>query len=252
MNDKKKLLEICCYSLYSCKNAERGGADRIELCGGFLEGGTSPSIGLVKEVLGQIGIPVFIMVRPRGGDFCYSEDEILTMIADIEIMKEYKPAGFVFGLLREDGNIDIKNTSRLIKVASPLPITFHRAFDRCVNPEKGLEELISLGIQNVLTSGQYNFALDGFNNLTKWVKLAKGRIQIMAGSGVNPENIEKIAETNVNAFHFSAKKAFESKMIRTQNTIFMGGEGINEFQNFEADFELIIQAKTIIEKLEKM
>lgn len=251
MNDKERLLEICCYSLYSCKNAERGGADRIELCGGFLEGGTSPSIGLVKEVLEQINIPVFIMVRPRGGDFCYSEDEILTMIADIEIMKEYKPSGFVFGLLSIDGNIDIENTKRLIKAASPLPITFHRAFDRCINPEKALEELIYLGIQNILTSGQCNFAIDGFDNLSKWVKLAKGRIQIMAGSGVNPLNIEKIAKTNVDAFHFSAKKAFESKMIRTNNTIYMGGEGIDEFQNYEADIELILQAKAIIEKLEK-
>ena len=251
MNDKEKLLEICCYSLHSCKNAELGGADRIELCGGFLEGGTSPSIGLVKEVLGQINIPVFIMIRPRGGDFCYSEDEILTMIADIEIMKEYKPAGFVFGVLSADGEVDNVNLKRLLNVSSPFPITFHRAFDRCVNPEKALEELITLGIQNVLTSGQFNLAIDGLDNLTKWVKLSNGRIQIMAGSGVSPGNIKKISESKVNAFHFSAKKAIQSKMIRTKNTIFMGGEGINEFLNYEADFELIQQAKAVIEKLEK-
>jgi copper homeostasis protein len=247
--DQKKLLEICCYSLKSCKNAEKGGANRIELCGGFLEGGTTPSVGLLKSVLDEISIPVYCMIRPRGGDFLYSQDEMKSMLADIKILKNYKPTGFVFGLLNAEGGIDLEGNSRLIEAAGDLPVTFHRAFDMCSHPELALEQIISLGIENILTSGQFQTAAEGIQNLKNYKQIAGNRINIMAGSGVNAGNIPQIAESGVDAFHFTAKKLFTSEMVYRNPNINMGSKKTDEFMNFEADLETIKEAKAVIEKL---
>ncbi|HLO45629.1 MAG TPA: copper homeostasis protein CutC [Leadbetterella sp.] len=246
---KKKLLEICCYSLKSCKNAEKGGADRIELCGGFLEGGTTPSVGLLKSVLDEVSLPVYCMIRPRGGDFLYNEEEMKSMIADIKIMKEYRPAGFVLGLLSSDGNIDMDKNSKLIEAIGGLPVTFHRAFDMCKNPQLAVEQLISLGIENILTSGQFQTAPKGIQNLKEYKSIAGNRINIMAGSGVNASNILQLAESGVDAFHFTAKKSIASEMTYRNPNINMGAKDADEFMNFESDLDTIREAKTVIEKL---
>lgn len=246
---KKKLLEICCYSLKSCKNAEKGEADRIELCGGFLEGGTTPSVGLLKSVLDQVSLPVYVMIRPRGGDFLYNSDELKSMLLDIKILKEYKPAGFVLGLLSADGHINIEGNAMLMEAIGDFPVTFHRAFDMCKNPHLAIEQLISLGIENILTSGQYQTAPQGIQNLIEYKQIASNRINIMAGSGVNSESIPDIAKADVDAFHFTAKKLFASEMTYRNPNINMGAKDTDEFMNFEADFETIKKAKAVIEKL---
>lgn len=245
----KKLLEICCFSLKSCKNAEIGGADRIELCGGFLEGGTTPSVGLLKSVLDQVDIPVYVMIRPRGGDFLYNEDEIQVMLEDIQLLKNYRPAGFVIGMLTADGEIDVVGNKRLLDAIGDFSVTFHRAFDMCRNPELAIEQLVSLGIENILTSGQFQTAPEAIENLKAFKQTAANRINIMAGSGVNPQNIPQIAAANVDAFHFSAKKNYPSLMNFRNPNINMGSKDTDEFMNMEADVETIRLAKAAIEKL---
>jgi copper homeostasis protein len=246
---KKKSLEICCFSLKSCKNAEKGGADRIELCGGLLEGGTTPSIGLLKSVVDEISIPAYVMIRPRGGDFFYTKEELQVMIADIKILKEYKPAGFVIGILVANGYIDLEANARLLEAIGNFPVSFHRAFDMCKNPHLAIEQLISLGIENILTSGQYQTAVEGKTNLKEYKQIASNRINIMAGSGVKPENILEIAKADVDAFHFSAKRAIPSEMTFRNPNIQMGAKDADEYMNYEAEVESIRQAKAIIETL---
>ena len=245
----KKLLEICCFSLKSCKNAELGGADRLELCGGFLEGGTTPSVGLLKSVVDQVNIPAYVMIRPRGGDFLYNEDEMQVMLADIKLLKEYQPAGFVIGMLLANGDIDLVGNARLLEAIGDFPVTFHRAFDMCDNPHLAIEQLISLGIDNILTSGQFQTAIEAVPNLKEFKQIASNRINIMAGSGVNPTNILEIAAADVDAYHFSAKKSIPSEMIFRNPNINMGSKDADEFVNYEAEVELIRQAKGIIETL---
>lgn len=248
MKSEKKLLEICCFSLFSCLEAQYGGANRIELCGGMPEGGTTPSIGLVKECLSKINIPIYVMIRPRGGDFFYSKTELDVMLADIKEMKKLKPAGFVFGLLNQSGEIDLENTTKLISASKPYPVTFHRAFDRCVNPILALDQLITLGVENVLTSGQRNTALEGIKNLEKYIINAAGKINVMAGSGVNPDNISQLANVGIKNFHFTAKKPFNSPMKYINEKM----ENNTEYENlkFEADINLIKKAVEIIKMLQ--
>lgn len=246
---KKKLLEICCFSLESCKNAEKGGADRIELCGGLLEGGTTPSVGLLKSVVDEISIPAYVMIRPRGGDFLYDSNELQEMINDIKILRELKPKGFVIGTLTPNGDIDLATNARLLEAIGDFPVTFHRAFDMCKNPHLAIEQLISLGIENILTSGQHQTAIEGVANLKEYKLIASNRINIMAGSGVKPTNILEIATADVDAFHFSAKKYLPSKMTFRNPNINMGSKDADEYMNYEADVELIKQAKAVIETL---
>ncbi|MCF8326024.1 MAG: copper homeostasis protein CutC, partial [Leadbetterella sp.] len=228
---------------------ELGGADRIELCGGFLEGGTTPSAGLLRSVVDQVNIPAYVMIRPRGGDFLYNEDEMQVMMADIKLLKEYKPAGFVIGMLLANGDIDLVGNARLLETIGDFQVTFHRAFDMCKNPHTAIEQLISLGIDNILTSGQLQTAIEAVTNLKEFKQIASNKINIMAGSGVNPTNILEIAKADVDAYHFSAKKSFPSEMIFRNPNINMGANDADEFVNYEAEVELIKQAKAIIETL---
>jgi copper homeostasis protein len=245
-------LEVCCFSLKSCKNAEAGGADRIELCGGLLEGGTTPSYGLVSKVLEAVSIPVYVMIRPRGGDFFYNSDEIDTMLADIKFFNKLNPAGFVFGCLNQTGDLDLENMKRLLSATNGTPVTFHRAFDVCSNPLDLLEQLIELKIENILTSGQQNLAISGKELIGTLVNKAKGRIQIMVGSGVNAENINSLIETGTNAFHFTAKENLPSEMIYRNPNVSMGLDGVDEYILTEASEAKIRTLKSLIEKQYKM
>ncbi|MFN8429386.1 MAG: copper homeostasis protein CutC [Spirosomataceae bacterium] len=247
----KKLLEICCYSYQSGLNAFKGGADRIELCAGRPEGGTTPSMAMAEALISDVKIPVFLMIRPRGGDFCYTKSELYVMVRDIENFKKLMPGGFVFGALRPDGQIDEPALKLLVEAADTFPITFHRAFDMCKEPEIALDLLIDHGIKNLLSSGQRDKAIDGIENLKKYKTLVGDRLQIMAGSGVNPGNIAAIDKSGVDAFHFSATKVFDSAMVYRNPNVKMGDEHANEYQLQEADMELIKAAKRVIEKLGK-
>ena len=199
-------IEICCGSIQSAANAKAGGAVRVELCQGLIEGGTTPSPATIDYAVRELGLQVFVLVRPRGGDFCYNELEIKSMEKDVEYCKKAGVAGIVVGFLHPDGTIDTELTKRFVKLAAPLPVTFHRAFDRCTEPLKALEQIINCGCARILTSGCQPTAMEGAELLKQLVQQANGRIKILAGSGVTPENAAELKQrTNVPEIHGSCK-----------------------------------------------
>ncbi|MBR4911616.1 MAG: copper homeostasis protein CutC [Bacteroidales bacterium] len=199
-------IEICCGSIQSAANAKAGGAVRIELCQGLIEGGTTPSPATIEYAVKELGLQVFVLVRPRGGDFCYNELEIKTMEEDVEFCKQAGVAGIVVGFLHPDGSIDTELTRRFVKLAAPLPVTFHRAFDRCPEPLKALEQIIDCGCARILTSGCKPTAMEGADLLKQLVKQANDRIKILAGSGVTPENAAALRQkTGAPEIHGSCK-----------------------------------------------
>ena len=199
-------IEICCGSIQSAANAKAGGAVRVELCQGLIEGGTTPSPATIDYAVRELGLQVFVLVRPRGGDFCYNDLEIKTMEKDVEYCKKAGVAGIVVGFLHPDGTIDTELTKRFVKLAAPLPVTFHRAFDRCTEPLKALEQIIDCGCARILTSGCQPTAMEGAELLKQLVQQANGRIKILAGSGVTPENAAELKRiTNVPEIHGSCK-----------------------------------------------
>ena len=199
-------IEICCGSIQSAANAKAGGAVRVELCQGLIEGGTTPSPATIEYAVKELGLQVFVLVRPRGGDFCYNELEIKTMEQDVEFCKQAGVAGIVVGFLHPDGSIDTELTRRFVKLAAPLPVTFHRAFDRCPEPLKALEQIIDCGCARILTSGCKPTAMEGADMLQQIVQQANGRIKILAGSGVTPENAAALRQkTGAPEIHGSCK-----------------------------------------------
>lgn len=217
--------EICTNSVESCIAAQEGGASRVELCAGIPEGGTTPSYGEIataREVLTHTKLHVII--RPRGGDFLYSPVEIKTMLKDIEIARRLGADGVVFGCLTADGEIDISVMQQLMAASKGLSVTFHRAFDVCRNPHKALEQLIELGCDRILTSGQQANAEAGIPLLKELQQEAAGRIILLAGCGVNENNIRRIAEeTGIGEFHFSARESIKSGMEYKNEAVSMGG-----------------------------
>ena len=214
-------IEICVFSPESCLNAQNGGANRVELCGGMYEGGTTPSYGLMQWARKHLSIELFVMIRPRGGDFCYDEWEFETMKNDIEIAKRIGCDGVVFGILLPDGNIDIERNRELVNLAKPLKTTIHRAFDMAADPLVALEDIIKIGAVRILTSGQKNTAIEGIELLEKLVKQAAGRIEIMAGAGVNVENAVDLLKTGIDALHLSAKSLKSGAMVYRKNDVSM-------------------------------
>lgn len=194
MKKKKLFLESCCTSLEEVKKACLCGADRIELCEDISSGGVTPSLDLLEKTLSSSTIPVNAMIRPRGGNFVYSEDEIQQMIKDINSFKDLDVNGFVFGCLTPDNEVDIPAMKKLMAAASGKPVTFHRAFDSVRDPQKALEDIISLGCTHILTSGNTENAFDGRFNIAKLVEQAAGRITIIAGKGIRKGNLKQIAE----------------------------------------------------------
>ena len=193
--------------------AQAAGAHRIELCDNPFEGGTTASYGFIKTARENLSIELYPIIRPRGGDFLYSEIEFEVMKADIENCKSLGCDGVVIGILNADGTVDKKRCKQLVEIAHPMKVTFHRAFDRTNDPFKAMEDIISIGCARILTSGQKNLAIDGEELLNKLVKQANNRIIIMPGSGVNSDNIEILVKnTNATEFHTSARTFINSKM----------------------------------------
>ncbi|WP_439183489.1 copper homeostasis protein CutC [Carboxylicivirga taeanensis] len=249
---KNYSFEICIDSVQSALNAQEAGAQRVELCDNLFEGGTTPSAGMIMEVKKMApNIQVFVIIRPRGGDFVYSSEEINVMLNDIRMAKQLGADGIVSGCLLTNGDIDVPNTQKLIDASGELPFTFHRAFDMCNAPEKALEELISLGATRVLTSGMQQTAPLGIDCLSELIKQANGRITILVGSGVKPDNIAELAaKTGAKEFHFSARKEFPSPMTYKNDNINMGGvSGIPEFSRFYSDLETIKKTMNAILKI---
>ena len=214
--------EVCANSVESCLAAQKGGANRVELCAGIPEGGTTPSYGeisVAREVLDATRLHVII--RPRGGDFLYSPIEVKAMLKDIEMAKQLKADGVVFGCLTAEGEIDLTIMQELMKAAQGLSVTFHRAFDVCRDPKKALEQIIALGCNRILTSGQQPTAESGIPLLKELQEQAAGRIILLAGCGVN---IHRIAsETGIREFHFSARENIKSGMNYKNESVSMGG-----------------------------
>jgi copper homeostasis protein len=206
-------LEVAAFSLGGAILAQEAGANRIEFCENPAEGGTTPSFGNLLAAREHLQIPVFPIIRPRGGDFFYSEEEFEVIKQDLLLCKKLGFEGVVIGLLQRDGNIDIHRTSRLVDLAYPMEVTFHRAFDRCLQPLKALNDIIQTGCDRILTSGQRPTAPEGADLIADLVLRAADRILIMPGSGVNSRNVALLAEkTGATEFHASARKAMPTSM----------------------------------------
>lgn len=206
-------LEVIGFDLASCAIAEGCGADRIELCGNPHEGGTTPSAGMIAAARRAATIQLFPIIRPRGGDFYYDELEFAAMIADVERCREVGCDGVVIGMLTADAGVDVDRCAELVKRAGPMQVTFHRAFDRVLDPLPALEQVIDLGCTRILTSGLRPTAEQGRDMLRRLVEAAAGRITIMAGSGVRSGNVADLAAcTGVTAFHSSARTTRPSAM----------------------------------------
>jgi copper homeostasis protein len=211
--EKRFLVEVCAADLDSVIAASAGGADRIELCANLPEGGTTPSIGLVKSALELSNLPVRVLIRPRPGDFCYSPPDTRAMIEDIAALKDLGVDGFVIGALTPEGDVDLAVMEQLIMVIGKLPWTFHRAFDFCREPFHTLDTIISLGADTLLTSGQAASALKGAALIRSLAEYADGKIDIMAGAGIIPENIREIAvQTGCRSFHLSGRSAVPNRL----------------------------------------
>ena len=206
-------LEIIAFNIASCEIAQAAGAVRIELCDNPADGGTTPSYGLIKAAREVLGIDLYAMIRPRGGDFLYSETEFEVLKADIEMCKKLGCDGVVIGLLNRDGSVDTARTRTLVELANPMGVTFHRAFDRTRDPFAALEDVITTGCERILTSGQLPNCLDGAPLIAELRKQAGGRIIIMPGSGLKSSNIIDVARiTGASEFHASARTVAKSGM----------------------------------------
>ncbi len=246
----KRKLEICCYSAESALIAEQAGADRIELCDNFTEGGTTPSYATIKYAIDNLRIPVNVIIRPRGGDFLYSDIEFEIMKQEVLEMKRLGVNGIVFGILKANGEIDIERTKEIKELAYPMELTFHRAFDMCKNQLKALEQLIELRINRILTSGAENTAYKGTKLLAELVKAAENKIIIMPGSGINENTIEEILnKTEALEFHSSAKIFVNSDMEYFNPNIKMGkNQNIDEYTKISIDTNQIKKMLKILRK----
>ncbi len=249
MNTKIKL-EIVCGNVDSIIAAQQGGADRVELCDNLAEGGTTPGYGMIEMARRKLFIALHIMIRPRGGDFLYTHDEFDIMKRDIEVCKKLKADGVVFGLLNDDGSVDKNRTKELVELSKPLSVTFHRAFDMTNEPLEALEEIIECGCHRILTSGVKPSAIEGAETISQLIKQASGRIIIMPGGGIRPENVTAlIAKTKATEIHSSARKFKESKMKFKSNAVQMDDSSTDEFKIFAADVQVIKELKAAIHLL---
>lgn len=241
--------EVALDSIESAIIAQACGADRIELVADLGIGGITPSHGMMQVAKEQLSIPINVMIRPRRGDFLYTDAEFEMMKHDIEYTKSLGLNGVVLGILRPDGTIDTERTRQLVELARPLDVTFHRAFDMTADPHQALDDLIELGVDTLLTSGQQPTATQGLSLIAALVKQANGRIKIMPGCGINPSNIKDIVDkSGASEFHFSGMKAQDSPMQYRNPNLMMGADSESEYQRNYADADTL---KTIMANAKK-
>lgn len=239
--------ELCAYSVDACRVAAQLGVNRVELCASPAEGGVTPSVATIERVAEIEGLDLSVMIRPRGGDFLYSDDEFQTMLQDIKHARKAGATGVVFGILTADGRVDIDRTRQLVEAAGDMETTFHRAVDMTEDYEAAVEAIIAAGCKRILTSGGYDKAIDGIDNIRRAVEISQGRIEIMAGSGVVAANAKELAETGVDALHFSAKKMIAGGMEYRNPRISMGGsDAVDEFALRVVDQNEVINILNII------
>ena len=224
MQTNRPLIEICVNSVESALRAQQGGADRVELCENLFEGGTTPSAGSIVVARRHLTAGLMVMVRPRGGDFLYSDLEFDIMKQDVRMARELGADGIVLGLLTPDGHVDGPRTAELMALAGPLPVTFHRAFDMAADPFRALEDLVGLGVTRILTSGREKSAFEGAALIAQLVRQAAGRLILLPGGGINVRNDSAIlTHTGASEIHLSANSRQASGMTYRNSTLHMGG-----------------------------
>ncbi len=227
------ILEVCVDSLDSAKAAESGGAGRIELCSALSEGGITPSTGLLSVVREAVKIPVFVMIRPRGGDFFYTADEFRIMRRDIEETKKHGADGVVLGLLYKDGHIDVERTQELVQLARPMGVTFHRAIDWTPDMEEALEHVIASGADRILTSGGMATAMQAAGKVAGMIARAHERIRVMVCGRVRKDNVTEIARlTGASEFHSSLRRKTVSPVTYQNTGLHLGDAGVDEFARY--------------------
>lgn len=244
------ILEACVDSVESALAAERGKADRLELCGNLVIGGTTPSPCLFEEIRNVSDICTHVLIRPRFGDFCYTDHEFSVMVREIRSFRKLGADGVVIGILRPDGTLDMKRMRQLMEEAQEMSVTLHRAFDVCADPFEAMEQAKELGIHTILTSGQKNHCLEGKMLLKQLVERENGQITIQVGSGVDAEVIREIQPyTGAHAFHMSGKKTIDSRMIYRKEGVSMGLPSLSEFEIYRTEEEKIRQARRVLDNL---
>jgi copper homeostasis protein len=240
------IIEACVNSAISAIEAQKGGADRVELCENLHDGGTTPSAGTIRFAREKLHIGLFVMIRPRGGDFLYSNDEFEIMNEDIKVAKDLGADGVVFGILNPNGTIDMERMKILADLARPIGITCHRAFDMTIDPFKAMEDLINLGIDRILTSGQQKTATEGASLIHDLIQISNDRIIIMPGSGVKEHNIEEIVRiTGAREIHIHLEKQEPSLMIFKNCDVYMGKPALSEFEHTITDWERIRKVRSL-------
>ena len=230
------LIEVCANSVASAVAAQAGGAGRVELCCALAEGGLTPSPAVIELARAKLHIALHVLVRPRGGDFCYDDLEFAVLLRDIEFCKRGRADGVVIGILHPDGSVDVERTQALVQAARPLTVTFHRAFDMAADPFRALDDLLALGVERLLTSGLRESAMQGRELIGELVRRSAGRLTVMPGAGVNEGNIgELIAATGACEYHLSGQKLIESRMTYRNPHVFMGVPGRPEYETGVTD-----------------
>jgi copper homeostasis protein len=232
-NHSRVLVEVCVDSVTSAVAAERGGAARVELCGSLMEGGITPSAGLIEMARAAVSVALHVMIRPRGGDFCYEADEFEIMQRDIATAKHLGANGVVFGILDANGNVDVSRTRQLVQLARPLAVTFHRAFDMTADLFRSLGDICAAGVDRLLTSGGEPTSLQGQATIARLVHKAADRIVIMPGSGIKPENARSLVDhTGVKEVHAGLRNAIPSPMLHLNPRVSIGPVEGREYQRF--------------------
>lgn len=241
-------LEVCVDSVESAVIAAENGGDRLEVCANLIIGGTTPGVSQFRQIRKACDLALHVLVRPRFGDFLYTDAEFQMIEEDIRMFRELGADGIVVGCLQADGSLDLDRMKRLKECAGPLHLTLHRAFDLCRNPYQALEEAVTLGIDTILTSGQASACMEGKDVLEKLILQAEDRIEIMVGSGVSAQVISRLAkEIHAYSFHMSGKRMTESGMIYQKEQVNMGLPGFSEYGILRTDKEEIQKARRVID-----
>lgn len=244
------ILECCVDSVESAIEAEKGGANRIELCSALVIGGLSPSKALFEKVKEQVNIKIHVLLRPRFGDFCYTDFEHEIIKQEIKMFKELGADGVVIGTLKTDGSLNLEQMKELVEEAEGMSITLHRAFDMCADPFRTLEEVKELGIHTILTSGQKNSCIDGKDLLGQLIKKANREVDILIGGGVDVSVIPALYEsTGATSYHMSGKVTLDSEMQYRKEDMSMGVASMSEYQIWRTSAERVSQVKLVLEEL---
>ena len=243
-------LECCVDSVESAIAAKKGGADRIELCSALVIGGLSPSQALYWKIREQVDLPIRVLLRPRFGDFCYTDFEHEIIKEEIRSFRKLGADGIVIGTMKPDGTLNVEQMKELIEEAQGMSVTLHRAFDMCKNPFMALEEARKLGINTILTSGQKNTCIDGVELLKELVEKAQGETEILVGGGVDASVLPVLAEkTKAKAYHMSGKISMESEMRYRKQDVSMGIASVSEYEIWRTSEKRVWEARKILDEL---